>query len=73
MWAKAIDRFYRVEASRSRALMVGLGLGASVCKAIVGGAWAAHLCLAGLSGAGCQIVIRLPKESKMTTCEHPNR
>lgn len=59
---KLFDRFYRVEASRSRAYG-GSGLGLSVCKAIVeahGGTISAGRSELG----GVQIVIRLPKESK---------
>jgi len=60
--ARLFDRFYRVEASRSRAYG-GSGLGLSVCKAIV----EAHggTISAGRSGlGGVQIVIRLPRDTK---------
>ncbi|MFC6642462.1 ATP-binding protein [Sulfitobacter profundi] len=58
---KLFDRFYRVEASRSRA-HGGSGLGLSVCRAIVeahGGTISAGRSELG----GVQIVIRLPKQA----------
>lgn len=58
---RLFDRFYRVEASRSRAYG-GSGLGLSVCKAIIeahGGTITA--CQSDLGGL--QIAIRLPKET----------
>lgn len=58
---KLFDRFYRAEASRSRA-HGGSGLGLSVCKAIVeahGGTISASRSKLG----GVQIVIRLPRDT----------
>lgn len=59
---RLFDRFYRAEASRSRAYG-GSGLGLSVCKAIIeahgGTIWAARSDLGGL-----HIAIRLPQEAR---------